>query len=124
MIEYNLPKDYNWELASKRTPILYRALLTQTGTGDPVATVFMNTLKTNLIWTRTGAGVYKATLETGTFNVDGTFILSQPGSSVKNVAAVHAADPTYIDLKTFALASAVPTDIVGQAFIEIQVYNM
>jgi hypothetical protein len=49
-------------------PKRYRALITQTGTAAPVATVLENTLGGTLVWTRVGAGAYRATL-TGAFPI-------------------------------------------------------
>ena len=40
----------------------YLALLTQTGTDTPVATVLENSLGGTLVWTRSGVGTYDATL--------------------------------------------------------------
>lgn len=40
----------------------YRALLTQTGTDAPVATVLENSLGGTVVWTRTNSGQYSATL--------------------------------------------------------------
>lgn len=44
---------------------VYRALLTQSGTDAPVATVFENTFGENIVWTYEGPGVYNAGLESG-----------------------------------------------------------
>jgi hypothetical protein len=41
---------------------VYRALLTQTGTDAPVATVLENTLGGDVVWTRADIGVYVGTL--------------------------------------------------------------
>ena len=41
---------------------VYTALLTQTGTNTPVATVLENTLGGEVVWSRTRVGAYKATL--------------------------------------------------------------
>lgn len=41
---------------------VYRALLTQTGTDAPVATVLENTLGGTVVWTRDSMGVYLGTL--------------------------------------------------------------
>lgn len=41
---------------------VYSALLTQTGTNDPTATVLGNSLSAAIAWTRTGAGTYIGTL--------------------------------------------------------------
>lgn len=49
-------------------PKRYRALITQTGTAAPVATVLENTLGGTLVWTRLTSGTYRGTL-TGAFPV-------------------------------------------------------
>ena len=41
---------------------IYTALLTQSGTNAPVATVLENTLGGTVVWTRTEVGFYQATL--------------------------------------------------------------
>lgn len=52
-------------------PKKYTAILTQTGTSDPTATVFENTLGGNVVWTRTNTGQYSGTL-VGAFPVGKT----------------------------------------------------
>lgn len=52
----------------------YVAILTQTGTNAPVATVLENSLGGTVVWTRTGTGTYEGTLTTA-FPVDKTHIL-------------------------------------------------
>jgi len=51
---------------------VYRALLSQTGTDDPVATVLENSLGGTVVWTRDMAGVYFGTLSNA-FTADKTF---------------------------------------------------
>ncbi len=47
---------------------VYTALLTQTGTNAPIASVLQNTLDNTIIWTRLDTGLYRATLSShGTF---------------------------------------------------------
>lgn len=50
------------EVAEATEPKVYVALLTQSGTDAPVATVLKNTLGGTVVWTRDGAGLYIATL--------------------------------------------------------------
>lgn len=50
---------------------IYRAILTQTGTNAPVATVLENTVG-NIVWTRNSPGNYSATL-VGTFLANKTY---------------------------------------------------
>jgi hypothetical protein len=54
-------------------PKKYVALLTQTGTSAPVATVLENTLGGTVVWTRSDVGFYEATL-TGAFPTSKTII--------------------------------------------------
>ena len=51
----------------------YTALLTQSGTDAPVATVLENTIG-DIVWSRDGLGFYKASLN-GVFSVDKTMAL-------------------------------------------------
>lgn len=59
---------------------VYVALLTQSGTNAPVATVLENTLVGTPIWTRTGAGIYVATL-VGAFIANKTVTFLQNGNT-------------------------------------------
>lgn len=52
----------------------YVALLTQTGTDAPVATVLENTLGGTVVWTYASQGEYRATLA-GAFTTSKTFII-------------------------------------------------
>ena len=53
---------------------IYSALLTQTGTNAPVATVLENTLSGTPVWSRFGTGDYRLTL-TSEFTLNKTVIL-------------------------------------------------
>lgn len=84
MNEFKLQKEYNWQLAHQ--PILkkYVALLTQTGTNAPVATVLENTLG-DVVWSYDSIGSYFGTL-VGAFPQDKTALfIQQPGSLATNV---------------------------------------
>jgi hypothetical protein len=52
---------------------IYRALLTQSGTGPPTATELENTLPASASWTRDGAGIYHIT-SSGAFPTNKTFV--------------------------------------------------
>ncbi len=53
--------------------LVYTALLTQSGTDAPVATVLENTLGGTVVWTRTGDGQYTGTLA-GAYTENKTYI--------------------------------------------------
>ena len=66
---------------------LYVATVTQSSTGDPVATVATNTTGGTLTWARTGQGTYTVTASGAAFTADKTFITFGPlkrlGPSIK-----------------------------------------
>lgn len=52
-----------WQhIGTPRSYEVYTALLTQTGTNAPVATVLENTLGGTVVWSRSGVGIYLGTL--------------------------------------------------------------
>jgi len=60
-------------------PKVYRALLTQSGTNAPVATVLENSLGGQVVWSYNAAGDYRGTLS-GAFPSGKTFLLICPVS--------------------------------------------
>lgn len=83
---------------------VYRALLTQSGTSAPTATVLENSLGGTVVWARTGTGAYTATL-TGAFpaskvfakpivfqNLSDVFLQVMFTRSSDNVIAVSSVD--------------------------------
>ena len=63
----------------------YVALLTQTGTAAPVATVLSNNLTATLTWARTGTGVYTLTANAATFTANKTIVFLNNGSDTTAV---------------------------------------
>ena len=59
---------------------LYAALLTQTGTAAPVATILQNTTGGTITWTRTGTGEYTATIANALFTLNKTLMFINGGS--------------------------------------------
>lgn len=64
-------------------PKVYRALLSQTGTDAPVATVLENTLGGDVVWTRDSAGTYLGTLSNA-FTDEKTLLYIQGYMGVTN----------------------------------------
>ena len=62
-------------LSSTKPPKVYKALLTQTGTSAPVATVIENTLGGVVVWSYQGVGSYNSTLS-GAFTENKTIFPS------------------------------------------------
>ena len=60
---------------------VYTALLTQTGTNAPVATVLENTTGGTITWGRTSSGWYTATISNSSFLVSKVYIYCSIGSN-------------------------------------------
>jgi hypothetical protein len=67
-------------LATASTTKVYRALLTQSGTSAPVATVLENTLGGTVVWTRDSTGVYTGTLASA-FTANKTMLFCGSGQT-------------------------------------------
>lgn len=98
---------------------VYRALLTQTGTSAPTATVLENTLGGTVVWTREGNGDYDGTLS-GAFTANKTMCFA--GHSLFNaIVAVVRADANTINVTTSGEFVQVD-EILSGTSIEILVY--
>lgn len=67
---------------------VYKALLTQSGTNAPVATVLVNTLSGTPVWTRSSEGAYIATL-TGEFTSGKTICPQFPAFQYEGSNAIY-----------------------------------
>jgi hypothetical protein len=101
----------------------YTALLTQTGTDTPVATVLENTLGGEPVWVRNDVGEYTATLNNAfnnffvsSLNIDYNLTLNE------SVCWAGLIDTSNIYLVVVARGDGSLTDNWG-IYIEIRVYN-
>lgn len=101
---------------------VYTALLTQSGTDAPVATVLENTLGGDVVWSYSSIGTYNA-VTNGFFTLNKTigffnYSLSQGDEIFMTVES--------IDINTIELINRTSTSSVQDVFsgqIEIRVYN-
>lgn len=105
---------------------VYRALLTQTGTDAPVATVLENSLGGTLVWTYSVAGRYDATL-TGAFPVGKVGYNS--GFISNEDAITHAFSILRIDNNSLRLVTTSTSDFtasednrLAETFVQVLVY--
>ena len=116
------PKGATGATGATPTPAykVYSALLTQSGTSNPVATVLENTIG-SLVWTRTAVGYYRATLSSA-FTANKTMVLLGSNSPEFSVGAYN---PTanYVLLKTTDATGTFVDDALFQCSVEIRVYN-
>jgi hypothetical protein len=109
---------------------VYTALLTQTGTDAPVATVLENSLGGTLVWTRNSDGEYTATL-IGAFPDENQFFTLNAISAVYSTntsVSVYWNDSDSFQLTTatgngVTIPYAFTDDIIYNYPIEIRVYN-
>lgn len=100
---------------SKGTPKVYRAVLTQTGTSAPTVFVLENNLG-NIVWTRTGAGVYIGTLA-NTFTDNKTFLLIGAASNSAVVSFVKTSS------SVLTIDTSGTDSILSQTAVEIRIYS-
>ena len=77
-LDYVQKKYVDQKVADSRPYKVYTALLTQSGTNAPVATVLENTLGEEPVWTRVSLGSYKLTSPNGIFDIDKTITMITP----------------------------------------------
>lgn len=111
---------------------VYTALLNQSGTDAPVATVLENTIDTTLMWERFATGQYRLTLPgspaSGPFIVGKTFAFAGNGLSsalqlgFNNNSSMGVPNDIGMVLRNFNPVLE-PTDGITNASIEVRVYN-
>jgi len=98
----------------------YAAILNQTGTAAPTATVLHNTLNGNIVWTRISEGVYKGTLA-GAFPEEQTTVFLQGQGAGDHLIGGTATSPNEIYIQQNS-GGGVADDFTN-VYIEIKIYN-
>lgn len=120
--EYFSLEDLQDSISSGGDYKVYRAILNQTGTSDPVATVLENTVG-NIAWTRDSAGYYIGTL-TGVFLLNKTFILTPfvELNQFEDKVYIYRENNDVIALRSY-LGGTQDDGLINHFPIEILVYN-
>lgn len=102
---------------------VYRAILTQTGTSAPVATVLENTVG-DIVWTRNGQGFYKGTLSNA-FDENKTFYYINSKKYLEDVTfSMELGNIDEVLIYSFNNAGTIGYDsYLFKTPIEIIVYN-
>jgi hypothetical protein len=122
------PAELETELAtlgqvnSFRPYKVYTALLSQSGTNAPVATVLENTLGGTVVWSRDTSGQYKATLN-GVFTLNKTSVLISSGVPNGAIVSAFGFDVNSVSAKVRQDSGALVDDSLAKTSIEIKVYN-
>ena len=98
----------------------YVALLNQTGTAAPTATILDNTLSETITWSRSATGEYEGTL-TGEFTDNKTFVLITITQSGQVLAARK--NNNIVQVYTFTDLGVAIDGYLTNASIEIRVYS-
>ena len=101
---------------------VYTALLTQSGTDAPVATVLENTLGGDIVWSRNSVGIYTATL-LGAFidNKTTIQIIANRGKGHTTTSGVNDVDSVFLHMVN--AVNLLADDILENTPIEIRVYS-
>jgi hypothetical protein len=104
-------------------PKVYKAILNQTGTAAPVATVLVNTLGGTVVWTRNNPGDYTGTLATA-FPIAKTLITSTTYTDPSADAAVMVISGGDGDtISCYMFDSGAPADnVASYTAVIIEVY--
>ena len=97
----------------------YTALLTQTGSNPPVATVLNNKLAGTMTWARTGGGDYTITSSATPFTQDKTIVFLNGG----NNAVTHNVTWNRVSSSVIAITTHNSDDRLTGASFEIRVYK-
>lgn len=102
----------------------YQAVVTQSSTGAPVATVFHNDLASTPTWSRAFTGDYYATFSTGVLTSGKSVVLTS-GFYNPAQASIKSTAPNTTTARVLTINSAGSTadDILQGTYIEIRVYN-
>lgn len=99
----------------------YVALLTQSGTTAPIATVIQNTLGGTVVWTYSGVGVYVGTLASA-FTTDKTVLFTN-NAVLDTQTLSYQISANAVELDILTLAGVAGNNKLTAASIEIRVYN-
>ena len=103
---------------------VYTALLTQTGTGAPVATILKNNTGATMTWTRTGVGEYEVQTDINILGASDTLVFGNIGETTKHdYFRWRVANVNLIEVTTYD-KDGNPTDTVfAKGSFEIRIYS-
>lgn len=102
-------------------PKVYVALLTQSGTDAPVATVLENTLGGTIVWSYTDVGVYTGTLASAfTANKTACFVTINEQNDSENFIILGSASVNTVTVQS--LSDGTNTNGLAITSIKIEVY--
>ena len=104
---------------------VYTALLTQTGTGAPVATILKNNTTATFTWARTAGGTYTITANSNIFTANKTVVFMNYGNPTSDGLPpkwVRTSDPV-ITVTTQDEQAVLDDAVLNGAAFEIRIYS-
>ena len=103
---------------------VYTALVTQTGTGAPVATILKNNTTATYTWSRTGVGAYEVQTDINILDASDTLVFGNIGENIKpDYFRWRVANINLIEVTTYD-KDGNPTDgIFHKGSFEIRIYS-
>ena len=112
----------NTPVAESRPYKVYTALLTQTGTNAPVATVLENTIG-DIVWSYFTLATYKATLN-GAFLENKVAVQGSANRTIDSLLSGSRLDNNTIIVTSTTISTDTPAnDKFSNSFVEIRIYN-
>lgn len=102
---------------------VYTALLNQSGTDAPVATVLENTLDKDIYLTYNGVGTYELVSDAGAFILGKTFLSINKPFYITRSADIYTNNANIIYINIYDLGLEANDAMEGSVNIEIRVYN-
>jgi len=104
---------------------VYTALITQTGTDAPVATVLQNTTGGTIAWSYSNVGIYVATISDATYTANKTAVLiSSGGVSNSTVKSSVVNSTTALTVYQVDVGDQQPTNTISATTtLEIRIYS-
>ena len=103
---------------------VYTALMTQTGTGAPVATILKNNTTATYTWSRTGVGAYEVQTDINIFDTSDTVVFGNIGENVKpDYFRWRVANVNLIEVTTYDENAALTDGIFQNGSFEIRIYS-
>tara|TARA_R110000772_G_scaffold265803_1_gene387557 strand:+ start:457 stop:945 length:489 start_codon:yes stop_codon:yes gene_type:complete len=106
---------------------VYTALITQTGTAAPVATVLQNTTGGTIVWTRPsnpGVGRYVATISGASYTANKTVVTVTSGGNSDMILRPVVSSTTTVDWYNIDSSdNAVSDTISATTTVEIRIYS-
>ena len=102
---------------------VYTALLTQTGTNAPAATVLENTLGFTISYQWMGTGTFRGVRTLGNFDPSVTTIILSNSASSSNAAEIGLNSPNFALTSYNNTSNSYENSLLVNNFLEIRIYN-